>query len=574
MTPQSASSTFTSIFTGRRRSHSFNSQPSTPDTIALPTPKSFRHSSYFPTTSSTYQSDSPPPWHSSSNSPRVSIDLPSDNTTKETTKNAKEIVKDQPLDTDTNATITLEKFPSLEKNTNNNNNTLTSDQRSMKKRFPELDDEVHLLIDSYACVLQRDLPWHGRLYICPGMACFYGVLFGRRIREVFPLGEVKTIDKELRFKLFPSAIRISMHNGQECTLRSFIKRDAAWKVLTTACQAYQQPSTLPTPLPRKHRRSITSILTRSSDDSAVNRGMEAMITPQIQKNDRKDQSDAITHSSDNKSLDRSQSDVQPISADNSEHLTQRRSQSLKRDNRTVNKTQHQHSVTLDLSSESSRSKRCAYTKSAIIKSLTIKEPSPTIHPATAPTSPAALSPPPNFASDTTSINEVNDNHLCGCTNHGKYKLLDTQLAIKPNVAFRALFGEDGHAIRPSDRDQRWNRDSNGHWTERDLAYTSFFRPLSAYKILIMVAIIVPKKLPVTYEHQRIRACEHQQGVYMVDTWTRFTAITAADRLVVYVRWCLTGTAPNEQGIFTSTRVVATSFVEFTRKVLIREGKAL
>ncbi|KAI8050426.1 hypothetical protein BDF22DRAFT_127118 [Syncephalis plumigaleata] len=107
-------------------------------------------------------------------------------------------------------TINLEQFPTL---TDKEMKALTSDQRSMKKRFPEFADEVHLLIDSFACVLQKDAPWHGRLYICCDMACFYGVLFRRRIREVFPLGEIQGVEKELRFKVFPSAIRITMSNG-------------------------------------------------------------------------------------------------------------------------------------------------------------------------------------------------------------------------------------------------------------------------------------------------------------------------------------------------------------------------
>ena len=40
----------------------------------------------------------------------------------------------------------LESFPSL--STKRIHTSLTSDQRSMRKRFPEVADEVHLLIDS------------------------------------------------------------------------------------------------------------------------------------------------------------------------------------------------------------------------------------------------------------------------------------------------------------------------------------------------------------------------------------------------------------------------------------------
>lgn len=54
------------------------------------------------------------------------------------------------------------------------------------------------------------------------MACFYGVLFRRRIRKIFPFGEIQGVEKELRFKLFPSAIRITMNNGQVNALNTIL----------------------------------------------------------------------------------------------------------------------------------------------------------------------------------------------------------------------------------------------------------------------------------------------------------------------------------------------------------------
>jgi hypothetical protein len=65
--------------------------------------------------------------------------------------------------------------------------------------------------------------------------------------------------------------------------------------------------------------------------------------------------------------------------------------------------------------------------------------------------------------------------------------------------------------------------------------------------------------------------DYHNAIYKVDTWTRFTAMTAADRIVVYVRWCLTGVSTDGRDTPTHTRIVATAFVEFTRKILIREG---
>jgi hypothetical protein len=154
-----ASFTFSLPFRGRRRAYSVGNQLTSQPT----TPKLFRHRSCFSVTAPLSQdqpetdaklvisSSSSPSVTSSSATPNAiiksssSTHLPSSSTNHEGEKSGEADNTELLSETNENETISLEQFLTL---TNKEMKTLTSDQRSMKKRFPEFADEVHLLIDS------------------------------------------------------------------------------------------------------------------------------------------------------------------------------------------------------------------------------------------------------------------------------------------------------------------------------------------------------------------------------------------------------------------------------------------
>ncbi|RKP04766.1 hypothetical protein THASP1DRAFT_33430 [Thamnocephalis sphaerospora] len=465
--------------------------------------------------------------------------------------------------------------------------TLSREQQRMAKRFPDLAKDVHLLIESYSCKLQRDGIWHGRLYICWGMACFSGQLFSKSTREIIPFSEITAIDKETYLGLIPTAIRITLNDGQQRLFTGMIKRDAAWQVLLAAWQAYQRPSAQ-----KIHRYSITSLQSVSSGESDKVLAMTSAATATTHETTEPGQSAAMEESlvdtpqSNGKhgaqtsaneqtsavSLGRAQTDTTLVRTTPGVRDS-RRTQSTNTRRRPLAGLFHRRTAT-DLASAADR-------RMAILTDATTAAPASAAGETDAAdmssakgiahaqltdkrscvnvfSMPSVSTPSESVCSDTETCT---DEFGCACLGHAKHALLDVCLPLEPTEVLRAIFGEDENAVRECDRNQRWKRDESRQWTQRDVAYAALFEPPHP-----------GKKQPITLEHQRVRLCDEEHTAYSVDVWTRFTGIPRADHFVVYTRWCITD-APAASGAAPTARLLVTCSVEFTKKLILR-GNAL
>ncbi|XP_064163884.1 GRAM domain-containing protein 2B-like isoform X2 [Anguilla rostrata] len=101
------------------------------------------------------------------------------------------------------------------------------------KLFKEISKE-ELLKQSYTCALQKDMLFHGKLYVSDNWICFHSKVFGRGIKIVIPVLSVTLIKKTKTAILVPNALVIATADERHVFV-SFLSRDTTYKFLKSIC---------------------------------------------------------------------------------------------------------------------------------------------------------------------------------------------------------------------------------------------------------------------------------------------------------------------------------------------------
>ncbi|KAI8817203.1 uncharacterized protein EV422DRAFT_622878 [Fimicolochytrium jonesii] len=110
----------------------------------------------------------------------------------------------------------------------NPSTTSTKDIKRFVKTFPELSSSGETLINTYACALERDGLWHGKLYLTNAHLCFYGKHFGRSAKAVVAYSALTGLERKNTAGMFPNAIRLTAEPDQKFVFGSFLKRESAY----------------------------------------------------------------------------------------------------------------------------------------------------------------------------------------------------------------------------------------------------------------------------------------------------------------------------------------------------------
>ncbi|KAG7217468.1 hypothetical protein INR49_021470 [Caranx melampygus] len=86
--------------------------------------------------------------------------------------------------------------------------------KTFHKLFPDIPESEDLL-HAYVCALQKEVPYHGRLYITDTHACFYSSVLLKDTKVVIPVSSIHIVKKQNMALLVPNALSIRTSDGDK-----------------------------------------------------------------------------------------------------------------------------------------------------------------------------------------------------------------------------------------------------------------------------------------------------------------------------------------------------------------------
>ncbi|XP_010723099.1 GRAM domain-containing protein 2A-like isoform X1 [Meleagris gallopavo] len=142
-------------------------------------------------------------------------------------------------------------------------NPLSKRRAAFHKAFEEIAGREALLA-CFSCAWQREVPYHGRLYISSGHLCFHASLLLRDIKAVVPVASVCALKKTNTALLVPNALSIRTEQGEKFLFVSLRRREATYQLLKSLCRHLQDDAWSPPASPLNHsteqspKKSLTS----------------------------------------------------------------------------------------------------------------------------------------------------------------------------------------------------------------------------------------------------------------------------------------------------------------------------
>ncbi|XP_035271198.1 GRAM domain-containing protein 2B isoform X2 [Anguilla anguilla] len=145
--------------------------------------------------------------------------------------------------------------------------------KSFHKLFPDIPVNEDL-IHAYVCALQKEVPYHGRLYVSENYICFYSSVLLKDTKVVIPVSSVFVLKKQNTALLVPNALSIRTCEGEKHLFVSLRNRESCYKLLQSVCPQLEDGSTNSSPIfssveisfeQSKHTNSSQSSLEDSFD---------------------------------------------------------------------------------------------------------------------------------------------------------------------------------------------------------------------------------------------------------------------------------------------------------------------
>ncbi|XP_053906192.1 GRAM domain-containing protein 2B-like isoform X12 [Cuculus canorus] len=115
---------------------------------------------------------------------------------------------------------------------------LSKHAASYHKAFGELAEHEELLA-CFSCAWQREMPYHGRLYISSHYVCFHSSLLLKDIKAVVPVASISSLKKTNTVLLVPNALSIRTAEGEKFLFVSLRQREATYQLLKSVCKHLQ-----------------------------------------------------------------------------------------------------------------------------------------------------------------------------------------------------------------------------------------------------------------------------------------------------------------------------------------------
>ncbi|XP_077047435.1 uncharacterized protein LOC129131234 isoform X2 [Agelaius phoeniceus] len=116
--------------------------------------------------------------------------------------------------------------------------SLTKQNSSYHRAFGELAEQ-DVLLGCFSCAWQREMPYHGRLYVSSRHICFHSNLLLKDIKAVVPVASISALKKTNTALLVPNAISIRTVKGEKFLFVSLRQREATYQLLRSVCKHLQ-----------------------------------------------------------------------------------------------------------------------------------------------------------------------------------------------------------------------------------------------------------------------------------------------------------------------------------------------
>ncbi|XP_041745670.1 GRAM domain-containing protein 2B isoform X2 [Coregonus clupeaformis] len=118
--------------------------------------------------------------------------------------------------------------------------------KTFHKLFPDIPESEDLL-HAYICALQKEVLYHGRLYVTKHHACFHSSVLLKDTKLVIPVTSVQILKKQNTALLVPNALSIRTE-GEKYLFVSLRNREACYKLLRSVCPQLKDGSANSSPV--------------------------------------------------------------------------------------------------------------------------------------------------------------------------------------------------------------------------------------------------------------------------------------------------------------------------------------
>ncbi|XP_044074231.1 GRAM domain-containing protein 2A-like isoform X2 [Siniperca chuatsi] len=110
--------------------------------------------------------------------------------------------------------------------------------KSFHKLFPEISEGENLT-HSFTCALQKEVLYHGKLFVSETHVCFHSSVLLKDTKVVIPASSVREVKKH---NSALSMLSIQTADGEKCSFVSLRHREMCYKLLQTVCKHAQGKS--------------------------------------------------------------------------------------------------------------------------------------------------------------------------------------------------------------------------------------------------------------------------------------------------------------------------------------------
>ncbi|KAG7277210.1 hypothetical protein CRUP_018864 [Coryphaenoides rupestris] len=138
--------------------------------------------------------------------------------------------------------------------------------KTFHKLFPDIPESEDLM-HAYICAWQKEVPYHGRLYITDTHACFYSSVLLKDTKAVIPVSCIQRVKKQNMALLVPNALSIRTREGDKYLFVSLRNREGCYQLLCAVSPQIEAGSTNSSPIFSSAENSDKSKLVNSSQSS-------------------------------------------------------------------------------------------------------------------------------------------------------------------------------------------------------------------------------------------------------------------------------------------------------------------
>uniref|UniRef100_A0A3B1JCQ0 GRAM domain-containing protein n=1 Tax=Astyanax mexicanus TaxID=7994 RepID=A0A3B1JCQ0_ASTMX len=148
-------------------------------------------------------------------------------------------------------------------------NSFKNHKKTFHKHFPEIA-ELEELTSAFTCAIQKEVLYHGRMYISEHHVCFHSSVLLKETKVVIPASTIQVIKKKNTARVVPNAISIITNNTEKHLFVSIRNRDVCFKLLQLICPHLQTGSANGSPqmssVENVHELEIDTISSHSSQE--------------------------------------------------------------------------------------------------------------------------------------------------------------------------------------------------------------------------------------------------------------------------------------------------------------------